>query len=106
MPSATIRAFCFASGHIEFGKRVPSGALPIAYGPEQVLRDFIEPLARHGYSTALVKGRPTKIPGTERLLVPGLPEAPDQGAALTAFQAWLKWIGKKPPKGIEVLGGR
>jgi hypothetical protein len=103
MPSAVIRAFCFASGHIEFGKRVPKGAIPFARGEEQALRDYIEPLARHGYRTELVKGRPTKIPGTETLLVPGIPEALDQWAALDALNAWLKWIAAKPPIGITVL---
>jgi len=98
-----MRAYCYASGLIEFGSLVPSGALPIAMGPEKPLRDFIETMARHGYDTRNVKGRPTKIPGTECLLVPGVPEAPDQDKGLEAFQAWLAWIGKKPPKGVTVL---
>lgn len=98
-----MRAFCYASGLIEFGRTVPDGALPIAYGPPKALKNFIEPVARHGYRTEPVNGRPTKIRGTEHLLVPGVPEAPDQGAALTAFEAWLDWIASQAPKSVTVL---
>lgn len=97
-----MRAFCWASGLIEFGRTMPDGALPIARGPAKVLRDFIETRARHGYSTRPVKGRPTKIPGTDTLLVPGVPEAPDQFAAVDALIAWRGWLSKKPPQGIVV----
>jgi hypothetical protein len=98
-----MRAYCYASGHIEFGRSVPDGALPIAHGPAKRLRDFIEGLARHGYSTELVNGRPTKIRGTETLLVPGVPEAPDEFAAVDALTAWVNWIGEKPPRDIVVF---
>lgn len=97
-----LRAYCYASGQIEFGRKMPDGALPVARGPAKILRDFIDSRARHGYSTKLVDGRPTKIPGTETLLVPGIPEAPDQVAAGDALFAFRKWIGKKPPKGVVV----
>lgn len=96
-------AYCYASGLIEFGRRVPSGALPIARGRSTALRAFICGKARHGYDTRLVKGRPTKIPGTDCLLVPGIPEASDQTAGLDAFQAWCGWIGEKPPVGVFML---
>jgi hypothetical protein len=86
---------------------VPDGAIPFAKGPEPALRDFVEGLARHGYKTETVDGRPTKIPGTDMLLVPGIPEAQgNQDAALKALQGWLDWISKDPPKGIEVMRGR
>jgi hypothetical protein len=97
-----MRAYCYSSGLIEFGRNVPSGALPIARGPAKSLRDFIEATARHGYRTRKVRGRPTKIPGTERLLVPGVPEASDQTAALDALLAWCAWIAKSAPGGIKV----
>jgi hypothetical protein len=103
MPSTAIRAYCFASGRIEFGKRVPKGAIPFARGEELALREYLEPLARHGYRTELVNGRPTKIPGTETLLVPGIPEASDQHAALDALHSWLQWVGTNPPAGITML---
>lgn len=100
-----LRAFCFASGHIEFGSRLPDGALPIAQGPAKVLRDYVEVHARHGYKTELVKGRLTKIPGSDMLLVPGVPEAPDQFTALDKLRDWAKWIAKSAPKGISVQIG-
>lgn len=101
-----MKAYCYASGLIEFGNRVPSGALPIARGPEKKLSAFIEVMARHGYSTKVVKGRPTKIPGSETLLVPGVPESQDdQSHALDAFQAWLRWIAPLAPKELTVLQG-
>ena len=97
-----MRAFCFASGHIEFGRFVPKGALEFARGPRLQLRDFIEVNARHRYSTRKVDGRPTKIPGTETLLVPGIPEAPDPDAALDALHRWCDWIGKRASGGVRV----
>lgn len=88
--AASIRvAYCNAKGLIEFGLKVPNGHLPIARGPEAMLRDLIEGEARHGYSTRKVRGRPTKIPGTECLLVPGIPEAPDQSAGLRALHLFI-----------------
>lgn len=97
-----MRAFCYASGHIEFGRTLPDGALPIARGPAPKLRDFIETKARHGYRTREVKGRPTKIPGSDTLLVPGVPEAPNQTGGRVALRRWLRWIGKQPPAKVEV----
>lgn len=87
---------------IEFGRKLPDGALPIASGPAKTLREFVDSRARHGYRTRLVNGRPTKIPGTETLLVPGIPEAPDQSAAGDALFAFRQWIGKQPPEGVVV----
>lgn len=95
-------AYCYASGLIEFGRKVPDGALPIARGPAKKLREFIEPLARHGYSTHKVNGRPTRIPGSETLLVPGVPEAPSQHAGLDALMAFKKWIRSHAPDGVTI----
>jgi len=98
-----MHAYCYASGLVEFGDSVPRGALPIARGPARRLRNFIEPLARHGYDAEKNKnGRLTKIRGTDTLLVPGVPEAPDQSAALAALERWLDWIKAKAPNGIKV----
>jgi hypothetical protein len=96
----TIHAYCYASGLIAFGRSRPDGTLPIAYGPAKTLREFIETKARHGYRTRKIKGRPTKIPGSDTLLVPGVPEAPNQSVALAALREWRKWIQKKAPKNI------
>jgi len=97
-----MHAYCYASGHIDFARSVPDGALPIARGPARTLRDFIEVHARHGYRTRKVRGRPTKIPGSDMLLVPGVPEAPDQSAGCDALRAWCDWLKKGAPKGVVV----
>lgn len=97
-----IRAYCYASGLIEFGNRIPKGGLVIARGPEKQLRDFIEVKARHGYRTKVINGRPTKIRGSDTLLVPGVPEAPNQVVGLSALHAWMKWIAIGAPKGVRV----
>jgi hypothetical protein len=98
-----IRAYCYASGLIEFGRRIPKGAIVIARGPEKTLRDFIEVNARHGYRTKMIGGRRARIPGTDTLLVPGVPEAENQWDAGTALKNWSKWIAVRAPKGVRVL---
>lgn len=100
-----MRCYCYASGLIAFGRTLPEGALPIASGPPKALRAFIEAHARHGYRTRIANGRPTKIPDSDMLLVPGAPEAPDQAAALDALQAWCRRIGQKPPVGVTMSHG-
>lgn len=75
----TTLAYCFASGHIEFGHRCPSGALPMARGPERTVRELIEGNCRHGYDGVT-------------LLVPGVPEAPDQSAGVAALERFLDWL--------------
>lgn len=98
-----MRAYCYASGLIEFGNKLPDGALPIAIGRAKPLRDFIEVQARHGYQSKVVDGRLTKICGTEHLLVPGVPEAEGGIAKVDALIAWCRWLNKCAPKGIVVL---
>ena len=56
----------FISAHIREGER-------------QELRDLLEAVSRHAYDG-------------ETLLVPGVPEAPDQSAAMDAFLDWLGWV--------------
>lgn len=86
-----MRAWCWASGQIEFGRHIPEGALPIARGPARKVREFIETVSRHAYDG-------------ETLLVPGIPEAPNQSVALDSLHAWLDWISShRLPAGVEVL---
>ncbi|WKA31576.1 host nuclease inhibitor protein [Bradyrhizobium roseum] len=96
----TLRAWCFPSGLIEFGTAVPKGAIVFARGPEKQLREFIDVNARHA---RVIGGRRGRMPGTVQLLVPGIPEADSQLAALEALCRWVKWIGINPPKGVRVL---
>ncbi len=78
-------AFAWASGLIEFGDTLPDGALPIAVAADDVqarkMRDSIEILARHG-----------KGPSKGKLLVPGIPEASNQQAAMKALTRFNKVI--------------
>jgi hypothetical protein len=85
-----IRAFCYPSGLIEFGRSIPKGAKIIARGPEQELRDFIAAKARcYGHLRSL--------------LVPGVPEADNAIAASDALKRWTTWIAIGAPKGVRVL---
>ena len=68
-----ITAYVWASGLIEFGDVVPDGALPVISGEPKTVKNAIEVLARHS------RTRPVQ------LLVPGIPEAPDQRAAQKAL---------------------
>lgn len=98
-----MRAFCFASGHIDFGNRVPAGAMVIARGPAETLKAFILVNARHGYDTRLVRGRRVAIPGSQYLLVPGVPEADNPIVAVERLSQWCKRIALNPPAGVRVL---
>ena len=84
-------AWCWATGVIEFGEKVPGGAIAIAQGPKAFLRGVVDVVARHSYT------------GGE-LLVPGVPEADDQSVASDALEKWLKWCanrnGKKGSNGV------
>lgn len=93
-----MKAFCWASGVIGFDAddRQPEGTLLIASGPEAKLREKIGVAARHGYDN-------------QTLLVPGIPEADDQRAALAALQKWLREHGpswRKSGLTPNLRGGR
>lgn len=86
-----MHAYCFASGQIEFGAKIPEGGLPIAKGPARVLRDWLCGVARHAYDG-------------ETLLVPGIPECQgDQDKALDALKRFTLWIGKHTPEGVTTI---
>lgn len=82
-------AYCYASGLIGFGFRCPEGALVIAQGPERTLRRVIEATSRHGYEKGV-------------LLVPGVPEAPNQTKAGDALMRYLDWIRDRAPQSLYV----
>jgi len=80
-PNNYVTAYCWASGEIKFvpaGEHVPDGAVVFAKGGKNKLCTRILACARHGYK-----------PGV--LLVPGVPEAKDQSAAMDALIAWTRW---------------
>ena len=79
-------AWCWASGLIEIGDQMPGGssdgfgAIQIAEGPKYALKGAMNVAARHGQGAC-----------TGKLLVPGIPEAQNQTAALRALSQWLDW---------------
>lgn len=73
-------AYAWRYGRIDFGRRVPGGAIEIAKDrDEQRLRDLICATARHAYDGVT-------------LLVPGVPEAESEEAAADALVRWRDWI--------------
>lgn len=83
---ATIKAWAYANGLIVFGKRMPAGTLLIASGPQRKLLAAIDVLARHGQGKS-----------AGRLLVPGVPEAPDQGSGIRALHRFISEIARRVP---------
>lgn len=88
-----MKAWCWSSGLIEFGARTPKGAIQIASGKEASLRHALDVLARHG------KGASAGL-----LLVPGVPEAPQDDADTAkgdALVTWLKWCTDRGYRGVK-----
>ncbi|SCM75413.1 Host nuclease inhibitor protein [uncultured Pleomorphomonas sp.] len=74
-----MKAYCWRTGKIEFGRSTPNGALEIADAPGRELRRHVSASARHAYDG-------------ETLLVPGVPEAATDlaaGEAVGRFRDWL-----------------
>jgi hypothetical protein len=82
-------AWCWASGLIEIGDSLPAsdtdggGPIIVARGPKAPLVARLKTLAREGLGASRGK-----------LLVPGVPEAPDETAKAQALASWLTWCGK------------
>lgn len=93
--AAKERAWCWASGLIEFGTETPAGAIEIASGPAELLRLRIGAIARHGQGASEGK-----------LLAPGVVEAPNQQAACDALIALVAWCRKKEPAGSQITWAR
>ncbi len=84
-------AYCWRSGEISVGKKRPEGTLPIAHGPATTLRRALTARARHAYD-----GR--------TLLVPGIPEAPDDGEALLALRRFARFVTKGHKSLVPAFG--
>lgn len=80
----TLHAYCYRNGQIGFGGRVPDGALPLGHGMPKQVREWITAVSRHAYKKGVY-------------LVPGVPEAANDDAALTAYQAFVKWARPQLP---------
>ena len=93
-------AWCWASGLIELDEQPPkdesdgSGSIVFAYGPICELKPFVEVMARHGKGNSAGK-----------LLVPGVPEAPDQDAAFDALDSWVARCSEQTGRRSELLFG-
>jgi len=92
-----IRAFCWPSGLIDFGKSTPKGCTVIARGHEQVLREFITSQVQRGDL-----GRIMKV-YTGHMFVPGTFEAKSQSEWSDAIGRWCRWISNNAPKGVRVV---
>lgn len=77
-----MKAFAWRSGRIDFGQRVPKGALLIVSGKAKKVRSLITATARHAYDG-------------KTLLVPGVPEAENEDAAVDALIAFCNWIAPR-----------
>lgn len=81
-----IYAYCWASGVIEFGLSVPAGAIVFAQGhDERKLRNLVCARARHAYDGVT-------------LLVPGIPEAENDDAALAALRGFALHFEPQPAR--------
>lgn len=72
-------AYCYASGQIHVGKKVPEGALPIISGPEKKVRNLVHATATLAYDN-------------KTWLVPGIRLAPTQKEKLDVLFAYIDWI--------------
>ncbi|NMY01491.1 host nuclease inhibitor protein [Pseudomonas sp. WS 5059] len=88
----TITAYCFASGHIDFGVSVPEGAIALAVGEEKIVRDIVT-----------VSARLSRL-DNETIFVPGVPEAANQREGITAVARFIQWLGKSNQPGFRALG--
>lgn len=80
-------AFSWANGLINFGRKLPEGALPIATGEAAKVRKVIEATARLSYDG-------------KHWLVPGVPESGGGNAAVDALVAYALKVKKSlnPPQ--------
>jgi hypothetical protein len=78
-------AYCFTSGVIHFGRKLPKGAIEIANLPGKKLRQIISVAARWSYPSK--PGADDEVP-----LVPGIPEAKNQSEKLDALLAFRKQV--------------
>jgi hypothetical protein len=81
MNSNQMKAFCYRSGLLEMATEVPAGALELAEAPEDIMIDAILGSARLSRTT-------------DQWLVPGVPEANTDEAALDAAISYQKHLEK------------
>jgi hypothetical protein len=72
-------AYCWATGLIGFGEKLPNGALPIARGKGKKFKAWVQVKARLAYDN-------------KTYLVPGIPEAEDDREGIDALIKWCGWL--------------
>lgn len=87
-------AFCWSSGLIQFGERVPNGALELCCGARTTVVREVTAAARHGLERVLA------VRKKGQLLVPGVVEASTEALKYDALGVWLAWLGKRPQRFI------
>ncbi|WPN56667.1 hypothetical protein [Pseudomonas sp. P9_31] len=87
-----ITAYCFASGHIEFGSTVPDGAIALAIGEDKTVREIISGTAQLSRQD------------NETWFVPGVAGAPNQREGILAMARYIQWLGKSNQPGFRALG--
>lgn len=98
-----IYAYCWSNGMIEFGPKVPAGALSIARAMEGWLRHAVASMARISY--------PSKPgAGDEHPIVPGIPEArqitepgKQSQAALDALHKFTRQVNERLAANGELI---
>lgn len=88
----TITAYCFASGHIDFGATLPEGAIALAVGEEKTVRDVVS-----------VNARLSRV-DNRTLFVPGVPEAAGQREGITAMAHFIQRLALSNQTGFRALG--
>lgn len=87
LPQGHQWAYCYASGEVRFGRRIPDGAIAIGRGRRRRIHAEMEVACRHAYDSTT-------------LLVPGVPEARDQAEGAAALERWLAWLAKRSKPGL------
>jgi hypothetical protein len=52
MSGKNLKAFCWGPGLLQLGEVVPEGALELASGPEEIVREIVTAECRHGQGDA------------------------------------------------------
>lgn len=74
-------AYCFADGGIGLSAQTPPGAAELVRGPENLLRERLDIVARHTHGLGLLK-------------VPGVPEGKDALSKQIALTEWINWCAR------------
>lgn len=92
MNSKKLTAFCWRSGLIQMAEQAPEGALVLASGPATLLAQTIDSIGRLSADN-------------QSHLVPGVPEAVSDDAALDAVIDFQKFLNKRLSRALASTYG-